>query len=277
MLEGETNLKLMARKFAASAWIWSENPLSEGTELFRKVSEMGFDGIEIPTFDGNLDARRIRDLLSSSGLNPIIVGGGSKDTNLASESNLVREQALSYIERLVDISSDVGGDLVIGPLYTAVGEKRLLSAKERKKVLILVAEKFLTIARYVHERSVKLAIEPLCRYDTSLINTTSQGIELIDMNIEEKSLGDAIRLAGNHLFHFHACENDRGIPGSGHVNWKEVRKALDDVNYRNWISIESFVPNRGQFSSVMNIWRNLETNQDIIASDGLNYLRKILA
>ena len=265
---------------------------SEIEALFQKINKMGFEGVEIPTFDGNLDSTRIRSLLSSSELVPIVIGGGSAETDLSSESALVQRNGQSYIKRLIDLCRNIGGDLVVGPLYGPVGEKRLLSESECSKAMASLAREFKDIGKYARDRSVRLALEPLCRYDTHLLNTVAQARKLIDeidnenvgllldtfhLNIEEKSFQKAIELAGNKLFHFHACENNRGTPGSGLVNWQEVKKALDTLNYNGWIAIESFVPNRGQFSAAMNTWRSFQPTQDEIASDGLNYLKRLLA
>ncbi len=101
-------------------------------------------------------------------------------------------------------------------------------------------------------------------------------LDTFHLNIEEKSIAGAIKQAGEKLFHFHTCENDRGIPGTGLIRWEEVRKGLNDLNYRNWISIESFTPDADQFSSVMHVWRRIEQNQDEIAASGLAFLKKLL-
>ena len=102
-------------------------------------------------------------------------------------------------------------------------------------------------------------------------------LDTFHMNIEEKSIEKAIDTAGDKLFHFHACENDRGTPGTGLIGWKDVKKGLKNVGYQDWISIESFVPFHGQFSSAMNIWRRIEEEQDEIATGGLSYLRSLLS
>ena len=86
----------------------------------------------------------------------------------------------------------------------------------------------------------------------------------------------AITHAGERLFHFHACENDRGAPGTGLIRWDEVRTGLEKVGYQNMISIESFVPDCGQFSAAMHVWRNIEKDQDEIARNGLAFMRELL-
>ena len=104
-------------------------------------------------------------------------------------------------------------------------------------------------------KGVKLALETLNRFETDMLNTVSQGIKFIrdvgrdnvgfhldtfHMHLEEKSSPEAIRLAGDKLFHFHACENDRGVPGTGQVHWQEIAAALKSVNYQGPVVIESF-------------------------------------
>ena len=114
----------------------------------------------------------------------------------------------------------------------------------------------LPIAGPVLERyGVTLAIEPLNRFETYFLNTAADAAALCDQighpnvgilfdtfhaNIEEKSIGQAYRTVGRHLKHVHTCENDRGTPGSGHVEWKEVFEALRDMRYDGWLTIESF-------------------------------------
>ncbi len=137
-----------------------------------------------------------------------------------------------------------------------------------------------------------MCVEPLNRFETSFINLTSQGIELVDrvgnpackllldtfhMNIEDVSLGDAIRAANSQrIGHVHACENDRGVPGSGHVPWNDVAAALKDINYDGPIVIESFTAKVKTIAHAAAIWRTLAPTQDVIAYDGLKFLKKLL-
>ena len=94
------------------------------------------------------------------------------------------------------------------------------------------------------------------------------------MHLEEKSSADAIRLAGDKIFHFHACENDRGIPGSGQVHWDEVFKALKEIEYPGPIVIESFSQDVKEIARAVCIWREIAPSQDAIAVDGLNFLKE---
>jgi D-psicose/D-tagatose/L-ribulose 3-epimerase len=102
-------------------------------------------------------------------------------------------------------------------------------------------------------------------------------LDTFHMNIEEKSLGDAIRSVGPHLRHVHACENDRGAPGSGNVNWDDVQQALRDIHYDGPVVIESFTDKVKSIARAAAIWRAFEPSQDALAQNGLAFLQKLLA
>ena len=137
-----------------------------------------------------------------------------------------------------------------------------------------------------------LCVEPLNRFETSFINLTSQVVEIVDrvdspackilldtfhMNIEEKSLGDAIRLAGVRLGHMHTCENDRGAPGTGNVNWDDVAQALRDIRYDGPLVIESFTNQIETIARAAAVWRPFEASQDELGRKGLQFLRQLMS
>ena len=141
----------------------------------------------------------------------------------------------------MDLAAAIGAPHFVGPMYSAVGKTRMLEPAEREAQRVLAVESLKVVADYAAERDVRLAIEPLNRFETDLVNTAEQVLELLDrvaaenvgvlldtfhMNIDEKSLGDAIRLVGERLLQLHTCENDRGTPGTGHVPWGEVFDAV---------------------------------------------------
>jgi D-psicose/D-tagatose/L-ribulose 3-epimerase len=102
-------------------------------------------------------------------------------------------------------------------------------------------------------------------------------LDTFHMNVEERSLGDAIRCAGPRLKHFHSCENDRGAPGTGHVPWDDVAKALRDIQYDGPVVIESFTAKVQSIARAAAIWRPLAPSQDALAIQGQQFLRQLLA
>ena len=144
------------------------------------------------------------------------------------------------------------------------------------------------LGEYALAAQVTLAVEPLNRFETYFLNTAADGARLCaDVNhpnvgllydtfhahIEEKDQGNAIRTVGHHLKHFHSCENDRGTPGSGQVDWPSVFTALRDVNYQGALVIESFGYAIKELAAAACIWRDLARAPDSIAWDGIGFLR----
>ena len=98
-------------------------------------------------------------------------------------------------------------------------------------------------------------------------------VDTFHANIEEKTFGEAVRTAGPHLKHLHACENDRGTPGTGHVAWAEIVSALESIGYDRWLTIESFAFQLGDLSAAVCIWRDLAPTPESIGFDGIKFLR----
>jgi len=203
----------------------------------------------------------------------------------------IRATGMTYLRHCIDAAQTLGASHVIGPMYSAVGRTWQATDDERKRDLDLLVRQLGELAKYAGDRGVWLGIEPLNRFETSFINLASQAIEVVDrvdhpacgvmldtfhMNIEERSIGDAIRAAGKRMRHLHACENDRGAPGSGHVPWDEVAQACRDVGFTGPFVIESFTSQIKSIARAAAIWRKFADSQDDLARNGLGYLRQLL-
>jgi D-psicose/D-tagatose/L-ribulose 3-epimerase len=280
-------------KFGANSFIWISPLTTQSLDLLDKVKAMGFDLFELAIEDHRLiDLPAFRDRLDELGLDCSVCGAFGPQRDLAHDSSQVRANALNYICGLVDAAQVLGADAVAGPMYSATGKARLVPPDERRREHRRAADGLRQAASYAAEHGIKLAIEPLNRFETDMINTTAQALELIDeigvpnlglhldtfhMHLEEKDSAAAIHLAGPRLFHFHACENDRGVPGSGQVHWPEVAAALRAINYQGAVVIESFTPHLEEIARAVCLWRPLAPDQDTIARDGLTFLRGLLA
>jgi len=180
--------------------------------------------------------------------------------------------------------------LVAGPIYSPTGVTGAISIDEREVLITRVIENLRPLLDHSASSGVGLAVEPLNRFETSLFNTVEQTMELIravdhpslgllldtfHMNIEERDIGAAIRLAGDRLFHFHACGNDRGALGGDNIDWQSIRKTLGDIGYDGAVSIESFTSANQTIATAASIWRPLAHSQDDIAVDGLKFLQDL--
>jgi D-psicose/D-tagatose/L-ribulose 3-epimerase len=199
---------------------------------------------------------------------------------------------VDYLRGCIDAAARVGAGVVGGPMYSSVGRTWLLNADERRATVDGLAETLRPLADAAVSAGVALALEPLNRFETSLINTVDQALEVVDMvdspglgialdtfhmSIEEKDPAGAIRKAGPRLAHFQASGSDRGAPGNDHLDWRSIAAAIADVGYTGPICIESFTSENQTIARAAAIWRRLEPTQDAIATDGLAFLRRLLA
>jgi D-psicose/D-tagatose/L-ribulose 3-epimerase len=274
----------------ANIWIW-ESPITDRAiaEVAPRVKELGFDLIELPVEEpGAWDPARAAGLLAELGLEAGVCCVMPPGRDLAIDDAEVAAATIEYLRHCVEVAGRIGSNVVAGPMYAAVGRLWRLSVSERQAVLARVAKGLRPVADLAAERGVKLAIEPLNRYETSLINTVQQGLELLDaidhpacgllldsfhMNIEEKDPATAARAAAGRIAHVHACGTDRGSPGADSFDWPAFLGALDEAGYDGPMCIESFTAANEVIATAASIWRPLAPSPDALAADGLAFLR----
>ena len=281
-------------KFGVNTFVWvSPCTTAAVKDLAPKVKAMGFDILEIACENPNLlDIVTIKTTLAANQLNAIICSVLGPERNISSSDPAVRDNARQYVRWLIEAAAELGSPVVCGPLYSAVGKDHLEDSMAREKEWALAVSEIGKMADIADRNGIRLAFEPLNRFETDMINTVSQGMKFIKdvgranvgfhldtfhMHLEEKNSAEAIRLAGKKIFHFHACENDRGIPGTGQVRWQEIAPALKSVDYQGAVVIESFTPEVKEIARAVNIWREIAPSQDAIADQGLHFLEQLFA
>ncbi|MGA7234493.1 MAG: sugar phosphate isomerase/epimerase family protein [Bryobacteraceae bacterium] len=274
-------------KFGVNTLIWGASFEPSHFSLLPGIKAAGFDGIELPIFNPAVfDAAAIRKELETCGLECTAVSILPAGTTLTSSDRAVRQKAQSHIQGCIAAATEAGAQLLAGPLYSPVG---CFTGKRRTlDEWSWAVESWRELAPAVSESDLQIAIEPLNRFETYFLNTVADGAAFCDAidrpeigllvdtfhaNIEEKNIGAALRRAGRHLKHLHACENDRGAPGTGNVNWPEFFRAVDEIGYDGWITIESFGFNITELSAAASIWRDLAPTPESIAFDGVKFLK----
>lgn len=275
-----------------NSWVFVSPPTDAAiAEIAPRVKAMGFDVLELGVeVAGQWDPVRTGAVLAANGLGTAVCAAMAADRDFTDPDLVAGTQA--YVRSCIDAVSVAGGSVVAGPLYSPVGKTWLMTPAERAAAIDRLIAGLTPVADYAAERGVRLAIEPLNRFETSFFNTAAQVREVVDrmnhpavgilldtfhMNIEEKDPAAAIRLAGDKLYHFHACGNDRGAPGYDQIAWEPIVAALREVNYTGPLVIESFTPEAQIIARAAAIWRPLAETQDALAEDGLAFLRGALA
>ena len=281
------------RKIGVSSYVWVSPFSTDTLPQLAYAKGFGFDvyeiGVEAPE---GIDIVAVAAEAKRVGIEVNICGAYGPTRDLGSDDAAIRENAIAYNKTLIDFAAVTGSPYVAGPMYATTGKTRLATAAEKARQTAYVVENLRVLADYASARNVNLALEPLNRFETDFMNTVAQGVRLLDevkrdnvgflldtfhMNIEEKSIPDAIRLAGGRIFDFHACANDRGTPGEDPFDWEAIAEALTDAHYEGPAVIESFTTDITEIARAVSLWRPLAESSDALAKNGLAFLRRVFA
>lgn len=281
----------VGRRVGVNTWVWA-SPLTDDRlrRLAPMIKDWGFDVIELPVENlDDWDPQPTAKLLADLGLAAVVtlVMGDGREL-VATDATTVRTTQ-DYLRGVMDAAHTVGSPVVAGPAYASVGRTWRMTDDERRGHFAELTEHLAPVVAHGDSAGVQLAIEPLNRYETSLINTVAQGLAAIEdmptvgllldvyhMNIEETHIPNAIRRAGRRIAHVQVSGNDRGIPGVDHLPWGTIVQALDDAGYTGPVCIESFTARNATIATAASIWRPLAPTQDAIAVEGLAHLRRLM-
>lgn len=276
-------------EFGVSTWLWT-SPFNNTTiSLFPKIKAMGYDLVEIPVEDPNLiDGKLIRTALKENGLKAVVCGVFGPTKDLTSDNIALHRNSFDYINQCFELCNVWGSSFLAGPMYSTVGKARMVGQEQRKVEWDRAVTNIGKVCRMAEEQDLAIALEPLNRFESDLINTAEDVMRLIkDVNhssakvlldgfhmaIEEPNIEKAILTVGDKLIHVQVSENYRGTPGTGQTPWNDFKSGLKKIGYKGAISIESFTPEIKELAGAVCIWKNLAPSQDAFASDGLSFLK----
>ncbi len=274
-------------KFGIHAYAWCSQWTNQTLGLIDRVKGLGLDFIEIPLMClETFDAAAIRGRLKAAGLDActstVLLGG----TDITSDDAAVRRKGVEYLKACVTATHDIGAANFSGVIYSQHVKPTL--KRPTAQTWQHSADALREVAVFAQSLGVQIGLEPVNRYETHLVNTCQQARKLKDligqpnvkihldtyhMNIEEKSFYEATKLAGPDLIHYHLCENDRGIPGTGTVDWDGIFRALAEIRYQGYAALESFV----ECTDNMNtwVWRQLAPNGETLVREGIEFIRSM--
>ena len=235
-------------KYAYSALVYYGEDIGASID---RVARFGYDGIELlgqpETYDAPAVRRRAADAgIAVSSISSVI----SADRDFANPDPEIRQNALAYLNSLTDLAVDVRAPVIVGRPSASMKLQPLADAEDEWRWAV---DGLRAAGEYAAERGVSVALECWTRFETYFLNRLEQAVELWEavgltnggvmgdtfhMNIEEASLGDAIRHAGPHLAHMHLADSNRLPPGYGHLDFREVLQALDEVDYTGTLAFE---------------------------------------
>ena len=273
-------------KFGIHSGLWMARWTDEIAPIFGTVADLGFDGVEVSLL-GMTDekAQALGGLAKDHGLEVTCSDGLSREADITSPDPEVRAAGLEYLRWAVRTTAAMGSRGLAGVVYAPWGVFDPPNRAERAK---RAAEAFSALDADLERHDVTLGIEAINRFETDLVNTAAEAsalaadsgssrvgvlLDTFHMNMEEKDIAAAIVSARDHLVHFHVSDNDRGVPGSGHVPWPEVSRGLSEIGYDRWIVAEMFVVAGNPASADLNIWRDIEPDATRAAGETLQFMQ----
>lgn len=275
-------------KLGMNMLLWSTDVCGrEHDATFAMLKDAGFDGVEIPIFDREVDKyAELGKRLDALGLERIAVGARGSDDNPISADPAVRAEAAAAMRANFDSAAALGASLICGPLHAPLGvfSGAPPTAEEKARSVAYLQE----VAPYAEERGVTIALESLSRFEMYLTNIAADLAALVrevdhshcrmmydtyHAHIEEKDVRAALQECKDVLVHVHASENDRSTPGAGQVDWETTFATLGDIGYDGWISIEAFGSAAPEFAGAARIWRRMFESEEQLARDGASFIR----
>lgn len=270
---------------------FSMNLLLWGTEIDERlfptlelIKEIGFDGVEVPLFDTNVEKWfSWRAKLDELGLACETDTMCSSSQNLLSPEKATQRAAIEHLKRCLDCTLVLGGTKLMGPLQSAIATftGKPATQDEWNRAVDGIRE----VADYAESLDLTLGLEYLNRFEMFVTSCGEELIRFVDevnhpackimfdtfhANIEEKNTGDCIRQMGDRISFIQLSENDRSTPGKGNVNWDDTFRAIQDIGYDGWLSIEAF----SQKLPVANIWRQTFTSEEQLMREGLAFIKQ---
>lgn len=283
----------MERILGVGTGVWTSSP-SDGSlpALAAHVASLGFGALQLQL--GNLrdwDAKAAREVLERHSLLPVLVGTMAPGRNLVSAPDTEIAATQDYLRGCIDAAAALGAATVAGPFYAATGRRWPMNEVHRRATCLQLRANLAPLAEHAARRGVVLAIEPLNRYETSLLNTVDQAFDALEpllgeglglaldtfhLNIEEQDVSAAVARATGHIAHVKVSGNDRGTVGADHFDWHGFIRALDVAGYAGPLCVDSAVPSEDRAEAGA-AWRPLASTQDALAADSLGYLKNLQA
>ncbi len=278
-------------KFGVDSFIWSEDFSEKDLWIISKAKELNFKTLDIAiAHPEKFPTKAVRERIKKVGLEVVTTTTLNKETNIISPDKAIRSNGIDSMKLLVDINIDIGSKIIGGVNYAAWGYLTRKPRTEQEWEWSVNAMK--EIATYAKDKSdLIIAVEPVNRFETHFLNIAEDAVKYcrdvgtgnikvhldsFHMMIEELSFKGAVKTCGKeYLGYIHVCENNRGIPGTGLVPWKEFFVAVRDVGYNGPLVIESFDPGFEELNGMCAIWRKYATSGEELAVKGLKNLMAI--
>lgn len=266
--------------------LWSGEVSDSLLKICEQLREIGFDGVELPIFNLDLDYQSVGRRLDEIGLRRTASTIRSEGDNPISSNAKVRQLGVENTKRCLDCCAAAGVETLVGPFHSAIGVFSGNGPTEAEWKWGI--DSMRQISLHAGDVGVRLGLEALNRFECYFLNTHQDAAKFVrevdhdacgmmydtfHSNIEEKDIAGAVEAGGDKLFHVHISENDRSTPGQGGVRWKENFDAIIDCGYDGWMVIEAFGLSIPEVAAATKIWRKMYDTELRLAEDGLTFTK----
>ncbi|WP_157019882.1 sugar phosphate isomerase/epimerase family protein [Mesorhizobium xinjiangense] len=278
-------------KIGMCMFLWTTHVTRDHEALLRDIRATGFDGVEIPIFEGSPEHYAdLGRLLDEIGLERTAVAAmGDPAMNLISAEASQRSAGIEHMKWVIDCTAALGADTVSGPLHSTLGQfsGEGPSAAEWQRAV----ETQRAIGAYSAEKGVTVGLEALNRFECYLVNTMDDLSRLVDdvgypsiramydtfhANIEETDPVGAFTRNLRNIVHVHISENDRGVPGRGNIPWAETFAAIRRSGYDGWLTIEAFGRGLPDLAAATKVWRDFAESPQMVYREGYKHIAEHL-
>lgn len=275
-------------RLGINTMVWGGGYDGRQLGLFEPIRALGYEVVELAVFDFDaVDPAPVRRALAETGLTLTVSTALPDGLSIASPEPEVRRHARQWIVAAVRKTAAMGGVLLAGPLYTPVGAipgRRTAAEWDR------AVDEYRVLSGDIESAGARLALEPLNRFETCFLNTAADarrlceqiGAEAIGVlfdtfhaNIEEQDTAAAARSLGPWLIHVHLSDNDRGVPGDGHVPFRAVAAELAAMGYQGCAVVESFAGSIPELARATAMWRDFAASPEEFARRAICYLQPV--
>jgi D-psicose/D-tagatose/L-ribulose 3-epimerase len=271
--------------------LWTTHVTEEHFPTLERLKAAGFDGVEIPIFEGDeKHYRRLGQELQRLGLGCTAVTVVGPEASPISADASVRKAAVERLRWAISMAQACGAEILCGPFHSPLGIFTGTGPTEDEKQR--AADVLRQAAEIAAQAGIRLAIEYLNRFECYFLTTAADARQLVQRvnhpafrmmydtfhaNIEEKNIPQTIRSIADVMVHVHISENDRGVPGSGHVHWDDTFRTLRQVGYDGWLTIEAFGRALPALAAATKIWRDLFHSPEEVYQQGLAFIKSMWA
>ena len=274
-------------KIGMNLLLWATHVTEEHYPYLEKIKSTGFDGVEIPIFGGD-DAHyhKLRKKLDELQLQASTVTVATADASPISPDPAIRKAAVQRLKTIARQAGILGADILCGPFYQALGV--FSGAGPTEEEFERVAEIHREVADEAQRHGVRLAVEALNRFECYFLNTTAAAaayvrrvghsnfgvlFDTFHANIEEENLPKAFSENAAVIAHVHVSNNDRGVPGRGHIDFRTIFQTIKATGYNGWLTIEAFGRALPELVEPTRVWRDFFKQPEEVVTEGYKFIR----